>query len=342
MFKFIGELVGVDEEKRPWPSMQIVGHRTYHEKSIPQTWVLAHQNGRLYHGIKEGTMSNSQADCTDTSLWRDPETCLPPPELDPANLYPKVLPRYNLFHPHKHVAGDTYKKQGVILKLDRRYLWQALNTTFVAHTTAREIDACQILDSQPHKSICKYYGVKTSSVLRFKYRDETIDVTMDQERVLNLVFEKYDCNLREAIERGYPVHIRDCLQSIAAGTEHMHSLKLVHGDVKPENILVKWSNNAHDAMAMRYVIGDFDSTQWKGSVIGGKYGTPFRSRDKKPGVDIVEEDDDWFGFDQLKKWLVCFTTDSRQKSEDYRGIGKKIGGTDDRENTITYSSVGTI
>jgi hypothetical protein len=106
MFKFVGELMGVDKEERPWPSMQIVGHRTYHENAIPQTWVLAHQNGRLYHGIKEGTMSNSQADCTDFSLWRDPETCLPPPELDPANLYPKVLPRYNLFHPHKHVAGD--------------------------------------------------------------------------------------------------------------------------------------------------------------------------------------------------------------------------------------------
>ncbi|CAN9371447.1 unnamed protein product [Alternaria alternata] len=142
---------------------------------------------------------------------------------------------------------------------------------------------------------------------------------MDQERVLNLVFEKYDCNLRKAIERGYPVHIRDCLQSIAAGTEHMHSLKLIHGNFKPENILV--------------------NTQWKGSVIGGKYGTPFWSRDKRPGVDIVEEDDDWFGFDQLRKWLVCFTTDSRQKSEDYREIGKKIGGTDDRESTITYSSV---
>jgi serine/threonine protein kinase len=196
-----------------------------------------------------------------------------------------------------------------------------------------------MLDLQPHKSIYKYYGVETSSVLRFKYRNETINITMDQERVLNLVFEKYDCNLREAIERGYPVHIRDCLQSIAAGIEHMHSLKLVHGDVKPENILVKWSNSGHDAIALRYVIGDFDSTQWKGSVIGGKYGTPFWSRDKKTGVDIVEEDDDWFGFDQLRKWLVCFTTDSRQKSEDYRRIGKRIGGTDARESTITYSSV---
>jgi hypothetical protein len=53
----------------------------------------------------------------------------------------------------------------------------------------------------------------------------------------------------------------------------------------------------------------------------------------------VEEDDDWFGFGQLRKWLVCFTTDSRQKSEDYRVIGKRIGGTDARESTITYSSV---
>jgi hypothetical protein len=86
--------------------MQIVDHRTYHENSIPQTWILAHQNWRLYHGIKEGTMSNSRIDCTDYLFWKDPETCLPPPELDPANLYPKVLPRYNLLHPDKHVEQD--------------------------------------------------------------------------------------------------------------------------------------------------------------------------------------------------------------------------------------------
>ena len=70
----------------------------------------------------------------------------------------------------------VYKKHCNMLKPDRRYLWQALSTTFVAQTTAREIDACHILNSQPHKTICKYYGVETSSVLLFKYRDETINL----------------------------------------------------------------------------------------------------------------------------------------------------------------------
>jgi hypothetical protein len=74
-------------------------------------------------------------------------------------------------------------------------------------------------------------------------------------------------------------------------------------------------------------------------VIGGKYGTPFWLRDKKSGVDIVKEDDDLYGFDQLRKWLMGVTVDSRQKLEDYGGIGKKIEETDDRERTITCSSM---
>jgi hypothetical protein len=62
-------------------------------------------------------------------------------------------------------------------------------------------------------------------------------------------------------------------------------------------------------------------------------------RDKKSGVDIVKEDDDLYGFDQLRKWLMGVTVDSRQKLEDYGGIGKKIEETDDRERTITCSSM---
>ncbi|KAG9195909.1 hypothetical protein G6011_01030 [Alternaria panax] len=326
MFKFISELVGVEKEELPWPLMQIVDHRIFSENSIPQTWILAHHNGRLYHGIKEGALSDHEIIHTNLSLWRDPETCLPPPELDPANLYPKVLARYTQFSPDKGMQGkDMYKKQCIILKPDYRFLRQALNTNFVAQTTARKIYACQILDAQPHTSICKYHSVETSSVLRFHYRNKTIKLSLDGKRMVSLVFERYEYNLWEAINRGFPVNVRSCLESVAAGIKHMHSLRLVHGDTKPQNIFIKMSDSASGALPTRYVIGDFDSTQWRCSVIAGKYGTPLWSRNKKTGVDFVEEDDDWNGFDQLRMWLVGAMVGSRQELEDFEGTGMELG-----------------
>jgi hypothetical protein len=41
-------------------------------------------------------------------------------------------------------------------------------------------------------------------------------VPMEEECVLKLVFDKYDCNFSEAVQRGYAVHVRDCLKGIAA------------------------------------------------------------------------------------------------------------------------------
>jgi serine/threonine protein kinase len=98
---------------------------------------------------------------------------------------------------------------------------------------------------------------------------------MHQERVLTLVLENYECNLWEAIECGYSVHVRGCLESVVAGIRHLHSLAIVPGDIKPDNILVELPKGVHDPISTRYVICTFNSAQPTGWKICGKYGTPF-------------------------------------------------------------------
>lgn len=127
-------------------------------------------------------------------------------------------------------------------------------------------------------------------------RHFSVSKVMDQERFLNLVFEKYECNHWEAIGCGYSVHVRGCLESVVAGIRHLHFLAIVRGDIKPDNRLVELPKGVHNPISTRYVICTFDSAQPTGWKICGKYRTPFWSRTKKGRVDTLEEDDDWSAF----------------------------------------------
>jgi serine/threonine protein kinase len=88
-----------------------------------------------------------------------------------------------------------------------------------------------------------------------------------------LVYKKYNCNLDQAVRRGHPIDIAHCLRSIAAGLRHLHSIGLVHSDIKPENIFVLYPK-AGKEMTVQHVIGDFHSVQNVGDVMMDKTGTP--------------------------------------------------------------------
>ncbi|KAH6866641.1 hypothetical protein BKA58DRAFT_318370, partial [Alternaria rosae] len=180
---------------------------------------------------------------------------------------------------------------------------------------------CEKLRVMPHKHICKYHGVQTSRALRFQHRSTPIEVPMEGERVLNLVFDKYDCDLWEAIWRGYAVHVRECLEAVASAIRHY--LGIVHGDIEPKSIFLSYSKAQYNATSTRYAVGDFDSGQPTGSVVDGKHGTPYWSQKKKVWIDTVEEDDDWcfFFFEKLTRWLIKIT---KGRLEEYEEIGRKV------------------
>lgn len=306
--------------------MQIVSHLIIdRSNSAPnnkasETLVLAHKDSCLYIAIHKGILSKSAVKTTDPSTWTDPTTCLPPQMVILPNLYPAYEPDFTKYMPPDNMAADKVFVKHVNL-LDVVYLYgmQGLSSRLVSQMTTREMSVCELLRRNGHRNIAEYKGVRTGRQLEYAFRGAPVRVAMDKERVLGLVFKRYDCTLWDLVYRRLDIDVEDCLKSVACAICHLHRLGLVHGDVGPENVFVAmfdhgWRN--------RYVLGDFDTTQATGSVLRFKGGDARWARRKVLGRDRVELDDDWYGFEKLKRWLC---RELGLKLDRYRGIGSWRG-----------------
>jgi serine/threonine protein kinase len=90
-------------------------------------------------------------------------------------------------------------------------------------------------------------------------------VTLDTERVIKLVFKRYDCDPHELIKKGTLIDVKYCLGSVAADITRMHDLKLVHCDLKPANIFIEVNLSKSASHAYEFVVGDFDGAAITGS-----------------------------------------------------------------------------
>jgi len=86
--------------------------------------------------------------------------------------------------------------------------------------------------------------------------------TEQLDAFLYIALELCDCSLADVIER--PVEsaevatafdAKDAMRQIAAGVAHLHRLKLVHRDIKPQNVLVTRSRT--HGRPLRMLISDF-------------------------------------------------------------------------------------
>lgn len=120
-----------------------------------------------------------------------------------------------------------------------------------AHSlAAKEIKHLLSSDENPH--VVRYFGKEESQ--HFTY----------------IALELFTTSLDQFIERPlqYPnliklpegFDVKDCLRQITDGVQHLHSLKLVHRDIKPQNVLVKAvkSNRPSTGLPkLQFVISDF-------------------------------------------------------------------------------------
>ena len=84
-----------------------------------------------------------------------------------------------------------------------------------------------------------------------------------------------------------------CLSDIEAGMDHLHSLGIVHCDIKPRNIFV---SSSYD----HFVIGDFDSCYRKGAFMDQKKGT--RGWTLRRFV-YANRENDFHGLSIIRYWL---------------------------------------
>jgi hypothetical protein len=145
-------------------------------------------------------------------------------------------------------SGSIYHKKIDLLRYASRR-WADVETKDI---TAREIRRCEFLRQHTHPNICQYHSV-----------------TLDEAglRVSGLIFDRYDGSLQDNVRGGASFDAAKCLKHLKRAIGHLHSLGLVHCDIKPDNIFVRNSPE-------HYVLGDFDSTHYDDTFVGVKAGTP--------------------------------------------------------------------
>jgi serine/threonine protein kinase len=249
----------------------------------PLLAVICYRNQKLYVA---GSEINHQNPWT-----ADPSTFtrLPPTLLNLANVHPPLLDSMtvasDLSDPQKYVKRQTCLQAFQWTTPDK-----LLFSTTIARITNREISTCEILKQHPHPNVGKYYGVEASEVI--SVRDLGIVQTFPHKVVTGVVFERYDCDLDHMSRTRERIDVRKVVKDVKAGLEHLHSLGIVHCDVKPVNIFYKDGN---------YVIGDFDSAHAVKRRLGLKCGTL-----GWVGENWVhaEYEHDWFGLQMVEKWLA--------------------------------------
>ncbi|MCJ1450027.1 hypothetical protein MMC28_000355 [Mycoblastus sanguinarius] len=116
------------------------------------------------------------------------------------------------------------------------------------HLLLHEALICEILKRKPHPNIAAYLGC----------------CVIDPGWVTGLCFEKYGETLSSRLTSGNTLGRAACLKGIASGIEHLHSLRIIHNNINPTNIML-------DSKDRPIIIG-FDCWQWDGDKLGLKRG----------------------------------------------------------------------
>lgn len=150
--------------------------------------------------------------------------------------------------------------------------------TWAADVFLREALIAERIATRDHPNVCRYLGAKVSNGY-----------------LVGLAWELHGKTLYEAVVQHDLLDLPAIINDVRQGLLHIHSLGIVHGDIKPANIVL--------AADKRAVIIDFDTSL--------PIGAP-RAADDKWGCEPwywtdtshAEEKDDIRALNVLAQWLV--------------------------------------
>ncbi|KAK1974625.1 serine/threonine-protein kinase [Colletotrichum cereale] len=213
------------------------------EFKFTKTLVVYRDGKNIYHAVskaRSSELSNLSIDQLTTKI------------LIPATAYsPLFLPSFT--RAPEPLPSNTYVKKPSLLSYDRIHHGHLQNN--IADNILAEVQVCEVLRQNPHPNIARYLGC------------QVLD-----GRIVGICFAKYGKTLMEAVNpqgfmkrkfsttrQGVGNHGQQ-LDGIEDGIKHLHSLKLIHNDLNPSNIMIDGST---------WVIIDFGSCRYEGQSLVG-------------------------------------------------------------------------
>ncbi|KAJ7766126.1 hypothetical protein B0H16DRAFT_1687153 [Mycena metata] len=147
-----------------------------------------------------------------------------------------------------------------------------------AHDLAHEMEVCEKLKNHHHPNICRYLGYVP---------------TTDGSHLLGLCFERHETSLVRAAENKREFDASTVIEGISCGLKHLHSLRYVHNDMNPHNVVLAKNNTP--------VIIDVDSCHEIGASLKGKKAGTI-DRDHKN--QFSEPANEFYGLQQMREWLI--------------------------------------
>ena len=175
--------------------------------------------------------------------------------LEPSSLFP-VVPGALEYDTDTENPNVFIKHANFLAKVDvPGELDLAMTLTKIEVLVCEELRAAG--GGSPHPNICQYLGV----------------VLDGADRVIGIAYRRYDTNLSDAVTKNRvpgileSSSVKHIIDSVEAGMKYLHSFKLVHCDIRPENVFI---NLAEDGSVTEVVLGDFDAVKKVGHELVGK------------------------------------------------------------------------
>ncbi|CAH1110644.1 unnamed protein product [Psylliodes chrysocephalus] len=224
------------------------------------------------------------------------------------------------------------KKTGNDVALKK--VWVPLTEDGIPMNTLREISLLRQLNALDHPNIVRLLDVCHGQ-------------QVEKELIMYLVFEHVEQDLATYIERnpkGFSaIHIRNLSKEIINGVDFLHSNRVVHRDLKPQNLLV--THDGHIKLADFGLAKTYDFDMKLTSVVVTLW---YRAPEVLLGLPYATPVDIWsIGCIIVElyslKALFCGTTEGDQLSKIFRIIGKPLEEEWPEENvSIKWNSFDVI